>query len=639
MPWNPSLPWPGSPGGASSPRWGGYIRLFVRAAIASGNTFHLGQSSTDRLDSGNVLAASPTAATTATSPRLWVDLSCDVISVDLEAGASGSSGIFTKADAATVKIELADPEGKYDPAAVVPPFSYAGRSRLTPGVPIEVYSEVVDAVSAAVTTHYLFTGTAESWREDWTTKPSSRRCVLVASDATKTWVRFDRPEQSQVGTGDTTAARIARLVAYFGWSGTVEGPSTSSAVLSSTTLAQSGWELLGRTLDDELGVVYFTPRGALRWTNRAAWFAEVPPVLGLGCPDLEPVDFVDQFDRPDGTVLGPEWAEARGDWGISNGQAALLAHNTNNLREVAYRPTESSDGVVSFAWGDVAAVNGQGVAFRIQDDLNFCCVNYVLGTGNMTITEFRNGAGVTAGTPFPVPNAAGTAFTVTLAGPTITVRNAAGTVLGSATSTWCQTARGVGLTAINALVLSARWAYLGFDYTGLPLHDVMTDATPSSADRQIRNVVRAARPGGTLQTATDTASVDSFGPYEYQRTDLGLNTDALVTTWAADVVRASAWPRIVLEDVTIVPGIDPVSWDLWPIVLGVRYVEDPIRVVWRPPDRPEAPATDQTTRVIGTSQSISRKAWTVKWQLASVTAPAPSSAAATHPSTLDLVDA
>jgi hypothetical protein len=613
--------------------------VYVRAAIAAGNTFHLGQHAYDRLDSGNVLAASPAAGTTAASPRLWVDLTCDVLSIDTQAGASGSDGIFTKADAATVTVELADPTGKYDPAAVVPPFSYAGQSRLTPGVPIEVYAEVVDPATVAVTTHYLFTGTADSWREDWTTSPSSRRCVLVATDPTKVWARYDRPAQVAVGNGETVAQRIARLVAYYAWPGTVEGPSSSSVTLAPTTLAQSGWELLSRVLDDELGIVYFTPRGALRWTNRAAWFAQPPPVVALGCPDLEPVDIDDQFDRPDGTVLGPEWTEARGDWGIAGGQAALLAHNTQALREVAYRPTESSDGIVSFAWGDVPAVNGQGVAFRIQDDLNFCLVNYVLGTGNMQITEFRNGAGVSVAL-FPVPNAAGTAFTVELAGPTITVRNGStGAVLGSATTSWCQTATGVGLTAINALVLTARWAYLQYAYTGPPLHDVLTDATPGSSDAQIRNIVRAARPGGTVQApAVDQASVDRHGPYEYQRTDLGVANDTQVAAWAADVVRASAWPRIALEDVTLAPGIDPQSWTLWRTVLSVRYVEDPVRVVWAPPDLPDAPPVDQTARVVGVAHRITRKGWSLEWQLASVVA-APSGLAVSVRSTLELVDA
>jgi hypothetical protein len=608
------MPWPGTAGGASSPRWGGYIRLYVRAAISAGNTFHMGAHAFDRLNSGNVLGGA--AVTRAASPRLWVDLSCDVVSVDVQSGASSSAGIFTKADAATCQLVLADPGGIYDPAAVIPPFSYAGRSRLTPGVPIEVFAEVVHAVTGAVTTHYLFTGTADSWREDWTTKPSSRQAVVVASDATKTWVRFDRPEQVAVGTGDTTGARVNRLVTYFGWLGTVDPAPSSSAVLAATTLAQSAWELLGRTMDDELGVAYFTPTGHLRWTNRAAWFTETPPVVAFGCPALAPAAIDDQFDRPDGTVLGPEWTEARGDWGIVGGSAALLAHNTNNLREVAYRPTASADGIVRFAWGNVPAVNGQGVAFRIRDDLNFMLVNYVLGTGNMQITEFRNGAGVSVAL-FPVPNAAAQAFTVELEGPTITVRNAAtGAVLGTATSSWCQTATGVGLTAINALALTARWAYLAFDYTDAPLRDVLTDATPSSGYEQIRNTVRAARTGGTTVTATDAASVDVHGPYEYQRTDLGLNTDALVTTWAADVVRASAWPRIVLDDVTMVPAVDPASWELWPMVLNVAYVTDPVRVVWAPPDLPDATPVDQTSRVVGSSHQITRAAWSVEWQLA-----------------------
>lgn len=623
MAWDPSQPWPGTEGGASSPHWGGYVRLYVRAGIASGNTFHLGPHAFDALDSGNVLGGSAVARVEvrAGPPRLWVDLSCDVLDVEVQGGASASAGIFTKIDAATCEVVLADPEGIYDPASVQPPFVYAGRTRLVPGIPVEVFAEVVDAVSGVVTSHHLFTGTADSWREDWTPHPSSRRCVLVASDATKTWVRYDRPEQPPVGNNDNTQQRVQRLVDYFGWPGAVEPAPSSSAILASTTLAASGWELLGRVMDDELGVAYFTPYGALRWTNRDAWFTEPPPVLTLGCGDVLPLPILDTFDRPDATKMGGGWIEEHGEWAVSGNAAALTAHSTPTpLRELCWWPTSSGDGVVSFALGSGGATNQQGVAFRILDHDSFLLVNFVTGTGNMNLTRYVDGVGASIVPAFPVPMGAGQRFTITLDGPTITVARAdTGAVLQVATETAFQTQGGFGLTTGTAMATTARWAEIGWTYThAVPAHDVLTDATPSSNDLNIRNVVRAARPGGTLQTATEQASVDAYGPYEYQRTDLGLVTDPWVTTWAADVVRASAWPRIVLEDVTLLPAIAPQSWDLWPLVLDLLYVTDPVRVVWQPPDLPDAPPKDQTARVVGTTHTISRAAWTVRWALAAL---------------------
>lgn len=454
-PWNPSMPWPGTAGGAWSPHWGGYARLFVRAAIAAGNPFHLGAHTFDRLDAGNVMGGGVPAAHAVTS-RLWVDLSCDAVSVTVVAGATSSVGILTQSEAATCEVSLADPDGIYDPTNPDSPWTFGGRSRLVPGVPVEVFAEVVDAVTGAVTTHYLFTGTADSWGEDWTPSPSSRRCTLLATDATKIWSRFDRPEQPPAGAGDTTRARVDRLVTYYGWTGTVEHDGAGTVTLAATTLAQSGWELLGRTLDDELGFVHFTPRGALRWTSRARWFADTAPVIELGCDDTA--------------------------------------------------------------------------------------------------------------------------------------------------------------------------------------HDVLTDATPSNLDSTMRNVVRAARTGGTEQVASNPASVNQFGPYEYARTDLGLETDAQAAQWATDVVIVSAFPRVVLRDVTMRPAIDPASWDLWPLVLEHRFVTDVARIVWAPPDRPAA-VVEALARVVGAEHRITRAAWEVSWQLAVADVLAGASVFTLGPDEADRLDA
>jgi hypothetical protein len=287
--WQPTDPWPsGTTGGASSPKWGDYIRLWIRAGIAAGNPFHVGQHANDRLDSGYVLMGAESALPRATDPaRLWIDLTCDTLDCEIAGGASSGQGIFSKADAATLVVTLHDPEGKYDPLNGASPYAYAGRSRLVPGTPIEAFAEVVDPSTSIATRHWLFTGTADSWAEEWTPRPTNRQAKLVATDVTKQWVRYDQPEQPPTGTGDTTGQRVQRLVDYYQWPGIVEHAPSSTVTLQATTLAQSAWELLNRTLDDELGYVYFTPEGALRWLNRQTWMIVGAPVLALGCAPKE----------------------------------------------------------------------------------------------------------------------------------------------------------------------------------------------------------------------------------------------------------------------------------------------------------------------------------------------------------------
>jgi hypothetical protein len=289
--WTPDDPWPsGTAGGASSPAWGGYVRLWTRAGLAPGKPFTMGAHANDRLDSGNVLGGAeiaPGGVPRAEPERLWVDLSCDVLDLEVAGGASSAQGIFSNADAATLVVTLADPTAKYDPLNRHGPYAYAGRSRLVPGTPVEMFAEVVNGDDGTWTRHYLFTGTADSWGEDWVPRATRRQAKLVATDVTKQWVAYNQPEQAAQGAGETTAERVQRFVTFFGWAGTVEPAPASTVTLQATTLAASGWELLNRTLDDELGYVYFTPEGNLRWLNRDVWFADTLPVLELGCDTLE----------------------------------------------------------------------------------------------------------------------------------------------------------------------------------------------------------------------------------------------------------------------------------------------------------------------------------------------------------------
>jgi hypothetical protein len=254
--------------------------LFVRAAIGAGNVFHIGPHNYDRLNAGNVLGGGSTSS----AGDLWVDISCDVLDLEVITGVTSSQGILSKPDAGTITVNISDPAGIYDPLNPGGPFSYGGHSRLVPGAPVEVFAEVVDGDTATVSTHWIFTGTADSWQQDWTPTPNNRATSLIATDATKQLARLDRPEQAPVGAGDTVAQRVHRIVDFFGWTGVVVDPAGGGVVtLQATTLAQSAWELLNRTLDDELGYIHITREGKLRWLPRSTWSTPVPPSVTLGC--------------------------------------------------------------------------------------------------------------------------------------------------------------------------------------------------------------------------------------------------------------------------------------------------------------------------------------------------------------------
>jgi hypothetical protein len=278
----PPDPWPGTSGGAYSPFWGGDIKLYVWAAILAGTTMKWGPHAVAKLDSGNVWGkgSSLRSAPPAPAGRLWIDLSCDVQRVETSVGGSRADGAIAQGDAGTCSLRLADPDRAYDPSYPDSPYQYGGQSRLSPGTTVLVFAEVWDGT--AITQEVLFTGTVDSWSEDWELHPDKRVAQVQASDAVKDLVNRDYGEQPAVGAGETVSQRISRILTYYGWA----GPSsldTSTITLQATTLAKSAWELIGRATEDELGFSFIDQTGTLRFKNRDSWTISLPPAVELGC--------------------------------------------------------------------------------------------------------------------------------------------------------------------------------------------------------------------------------------------------------------------------------------------------------------------------------------------------------------------
>ena len=285
------MPWPSAtPGGAWSPFWGGYLKVWVRANIRAGRGWHIGPHANDRLDSGNVVGPVEDAGAGTEVERLWVDLSCDALDVELVNGSTRADGIFSRNEAATLHVTLFDPTRQYDPTNPVSPWQLRGRTRLVAGTPLECFVEIVDGTDSSVTTRRLFVGRVDRWTENWTPHPTERRAVVVGTDAVKDLVHTNYEEQSPVGNNETTTERMHRLIDYFGWSGPVDEPAVPSPVtLDATTLAQSAWEHLNRTMDDEIGYVHLRGDGTLRWVNRDTWLdPNLTPTLEIGCSPALP---------------------------------------------------------------------------------------------------------------------------------------------------------------------------------------------------------------------------------------------------------------------------------------------------------------------------------------------------------------
>ncbi len=94
------------------------------------------------------------------------------------------------------------------------------------------------------------------------------------------------------------------------------------------------------------------------------------------------------------------------------------------------------------------------------------------------------------------------------------------------------------------------------------------------------NVVRASRPSGTVYEIGDAVSRNRYRDKAHEQTDLVLNDDAQVQTWASYVLARDSVPKLRFTDITIDVRADEAS--LYPQVL-TRDFGDRIAVVRRPP--------------------------------------------------------
>jgi hypothetical protein len=304
MPWAPGDPWPSTtPGGARRDAWGGYLKLWVLAEIAPGRVWKLGPDPNDRLDAGNVLGDVGTLAGGGGTPAdtlpvttgLWVDLTCDLVELELTGGAPTATGVLSRTDAGTLTARLWDPTGKYDPLNPDTPFSLGGRSRLVAGARVICFAEVINdptAVTPAAFTYYLFTGTVDSWVEDWTKEPGERFATLTATDLVKRLNKMDRGEQPPTGDGDTVFTRLGRIATYYGFNPPSGLGTLTTRTLTATTFAQSAWELIQRAVDDDLGFLYVTGSGILVYQSSLMWQTHNAPSVKIGCDDPGAFDIV-----------------------------------------------------------------------------------------------------------------------------------------------------------------------------------------------------------------------------------------------------------------------------------------------------------------------------------------------------------
>jgi hypothetical protein len=119
----------------------------------------------------------------------------------------------------------------------------------------------------------LWKGFADEWKLDYN-MPAVATTELTGTDGTKVISNYDSVAGATVGGGETTGARINRILDNAGWPAADRDIDTGRTTVQSTDLSSNAWTEILLTSDTEIGETYFDAAGRLVFRNRHAIITE-----------------------------------------------------------------------------------------------------------------------------------------------------------------------------------------------------------------------------------------------------------------------------------------------------------------------------------------------------------------------------
>ncbi len=265
----------------------------VQAAIAAGTsglsaTWMVLDSATVGILGTNTLGDGPLVGGGA-----WAEIGDYADSIDITRGRQRQLEQFA---AGTMNVELDNTDRRFDPTWITAgaPYAQGGRSNLIPMRAVRC-----QAVWAAVT-YDLFFGFVDNIPPA-RQYPEGGRARLAATDAFKPLAKVDPLEQSPVGQGESTGARIGRALDIARWPAALRDLQVGDSTHSATTAAQPVLTQVRLAADSERGDVYVAPDGKITFRSRhhryeATRSQTVQYVFGDGPTDINMAQIVESND-------------------------------------------------------------------------------------------------------------------------------------------------------------------------------------------------------------------------------------------------------------------------------------------------------------------------------------------------------
>jgi hypothetical protein len=192
---------------------------------------------------------------------LFTDFSTDangmqrVMAFTIDRGSTQGAGALVEYATGTLSLTLRDDAGDLDPASI---------DEAIPGARITL-SKLWGGDA-----YPLFTGTIDSWLPEHR-YPDQAVLVVTASDMLASLAGTNRGELAvAVGSGDDAGARLERILDSVSWPAGQRDIDTGIAVLTETTLSGSALDEARETARAEVGDLWATPAGLIRFRSRYA---------------------------------------------------------------------------------------------------------------------------------------------------------------------------------------------------------------------------------------------------------------------------------------------------------------------------------------------------------------------------------
>jgi hypothetical protein len=195
----------------------------------------------------------------------WTDTGSFVRTLSVVRPGSRSQGPLFTYQAATLSAVFDNADGRFDPDNLAGPYVAGGVSQVRAMIPFRVRA------SWNGTDYQLISVHADGWQPVSDTYDDGySEVTLTGTDAFKVLTGIILATVGAAGSGETSGARITRILNAAGWYSDHRRIATGDSTVQATTFGSDALTLLQLTADTELGELYMDGAGNLTFRDRHA---------------------------------------------------------------------------------------------------------------------------------------------------------------------------------------------------------------------------------------------------------------------------------------------------------------------------------------------------------------------------------